>query len=367
MDRDDDTDWALLARWLADECTPADRAALERWVAEDPSRGEEMAALRRTWDRAAELPAPSRVDAMWNRLAARMHPATGAAGAQRNGAAEPPPASAASAPRRPTPVIALLPHRTPAQRRWRAAVAIAAGIVVVAGALATLDRSAPAPKVAAEPPLKEFATAPGQRATIRLADGTRVELGFASRLRVRPFETGRREMTLEGEAVFDVVHDAARPFLVHAANAVTEDLGTSFSIRAYPEDGSVRVVVMSGRVALRPHAPGAGSREAVLGPGELGRLDSAGRIEVRSRVDTTEYLGWLSGRVVFDNARLDAVAAELARRFDVAIRIPDPAVAARRVTVDMPSRTLAEVLDAALVPLALRSRRDGSTIVLERR
>jgi transmembrane sensor len=361
MDRDDDTDWTLLARWLADECTPAERAAVERWAAEDPSRAEELAALRRSWERAAALPAPSRVDAMWNRLAARMHPATGAA------SVAPPLAPSPAMPRRPTPVIALLPHRSPTQRRWRAAAAIAAGVVLVAGALTTLDRVEPAPGVAVEPPIKEFVTAPGQRATIRLGDGTRVELGFASTLRVRPFESGRREMTLEGEAAFDVVHDSARPFLVHAANAVTEDLGTSFSIRAYPEDGAVRVLVMSGRVALRPRTPDADSLEAVLGPGELGRLDSAGRIEVRTRVDTTEYLGWLTGRVVFENARLDAVAAELARRFDADIRIPDPAVAARRVTIDMPTRTLAEVLDAALVPLALRSRRDGSTILLERR
>ncbi len=363
MERDDDTDWTLLARFLAGECTPAERAALQRWLGEDPSRRGELAALRDAWERAATLPPPSRVDAMWNRLAARMHPATGAADGARSTASR-----TRIAPRRPTPVIALLPHRGPVRRTWRATAAIAAALLLAAGVLTTRERATSASQAAAEPPTKEFATAAGQRATIRLVDGTRVELGFDSRLRVRPFESGRRELHLQGEAVFDVVHDTARPFLVHAGNAVTEDLGTSFAIRAYPDDASVRVVVMSGRVALRPSTPASsGERdEAVLGPRQVGRLDSAGRIEVRSRVDTTEYLGWLTGRVVFDNARLDEVAAELERRFDVPIRIAEPSIAARRVTIDMPTRTLAEVLDAAIVPLGLRSRREGSTIVLER-
>lgn len=363
MELDDDTDWALLARYLAGECTAAERSALQRWLAEDPSRPGELAALRDAWERAATLPPRSRVDAMWNRLAARMHPATGVAGGARA-----PDSTVRPTPRRPTPVIALLPHREPARRVWRVAAGLAAGLVLSIGALSTWQRSIAKGGIPAEPPTKEFATAPGQRATIRLADGTRVELGFASRLSVRPFENGRRELRLEGEAAFDVVHDAARPFLVHAGNAVTEDLGTSFAIRAYPDDAGVRVVVMSGRVALRPRTPSAPAEtdETVLGPGQLGRLDATGRIEVRSGVDTTEYLGWLSGRVVFDNARLDEVAEELERRFDVPIRIAEPAIAARRVTIDMPTRSLAEVLDAAVVPLGLRSRRDGSTIVLER-
>lgn len=363
MERDDDADWTLLARYLADECTPAERLALERWLAAEPSRRDELAALREAWTRAGALPPRSRVDAMWNRLAARMHPATGAAAG--SGAAAPP---ARITPRRPAPVIALLPHRQHPRRVWRVAAGLAAGLLLSIGGLATWRRATSAGQAAPEPPTKEFATASGQRATIRLADGTRVELGFASRLSVRPFESGRRELHLEGEAVFDVVHDSARPFLVHAANAVTEDLGTSFAIRAYPGDASVRVVVMSGRVALRPRTPASSGEadETVLGPRQLGRLDSAGRIEVQSSVDTTEYLGWLTGRVVFDNARLDEVAAELQRRFDVPIRIAEPAITARRVTIDMPVRTLAEVLDAAVVPLGLRSRRDGSTFVLER-
>jgi transmembrane sensor len=276
--------------------------------------------------------------------------------------------------RRGVRVLPLVPRERAPRARWRVvAGAIAASLLVVAGGTAAWRARSGAERAGgAEPPPREFSTARGQRATIHLVDGTRVELGFASTLRVRPFAAGgRRELSLEGEAVFDVAHDPRRPFLVHAANAVTEDLGTTFGVRAYPADSVVRVVVVSGRVALRernpaPGAPAPAARGAVLGPGELGRLDAAGRLEVERHVDTSEYVGWLAGRVSFRDARLDEVAAELERRYDVTIRIPDSTVAARRVTVDMTARSLTDVLDAATIPLDLRYRRVGGAIVLER-
>jgi transmembrane sensor len=241
-------------------------------------------------------------------------------------------------------------------------------VIAVGGTLAWRARDASRQGASAEPTPREFVTTRGQRATIRLADGTRVELGYASTLRVRPFDRGRRELELQGEAAFDVVHDPSRPFIVRAANAVTEDLGTSFVIRAYPDEQSVRVVVMSGKVAVRP-ATSAGrvGREAVLGPGQLARLNAAGRLDVVIGVDTTEYLGWLSERVTYRNARLDEVAADLERTFDVTVRIPDSAVAARRVTIDVPTKSLDDLLDAIAAPYNLRHRRTtGGAIVLER-
>src|SRR5690349_5983425 len=132
---------------------------------------------------------------------------------------------------------------TAAGERWRVAVgAIAASLILAVGAALWLRHDDTPTQAAAEPAAREFATGRGQRATIRLVDGSRVELGYASTLRVRQIDGGRRELFLEGEAVFDVVHDESRPFIVHAANATTEDLGTVFSVRAYPGDSAVRVV-----------------------------------------------------------------------------------------------------------------------------
>ena len=362
----DEIDWTLLARYFAGECSQAETTAVEQWVAAEPTRREEIAALRQWWDDARALPSPARVDAMWNSLSARMHSATPAsrAGAGLAGA------SAPSSPRRPTPVLAIVPRSKPS-RRWAygAVGAMAAALTIAVGAALYLQREVGPTRVAAELAAREFATGRGQRATIRLVDGSRVELGFASTLRVRQFENGRRELFLEGEAVFDVVHDGSRPFIVHAANATTEDLGTIFGVRAYPGDSAVRVVVVSGRVALRPRGETSGSAQqgTVLLPGQLGRLDGAGQVRIDSRVDTSAYLSWLSGRVAFDNVPLADIAADLERRFSVTIRIADSALAARRVTVvDMPAKSITDVLDAAVVPLGLQFHRSGDVISIER-
>src|SRR5690606_29072620 len=73
--------------------------------------------------------------------------------------------------------------------------------------------------------MREYSTDRARRAEIRLKDGTRVILSVESRLRV-PRDYGRRHRTvyLEGEALFEVEHDERRPFRVHAADALAEDL-----------------------------------------------------------------------------------------------------------------------------------------------
>jgi transmembrane sensor len=360
MYRDDDIDWTLLTRYLAGEASPEDREAVERWVAADAARADEVAELRRWLEGAAALPSASRVDAMWRALSRRMH----AADPMREAGAKAAPVS-----RRSAPVLLLAPRVARRHTAWRFAVgAAAASLMLLGGTFLWRARGGPGQVALTESPSREFSTARAQRATIRLVDGTRVELGFASTLHVRPFESGRRELYLEGEAVFDVVHDASRPFIVHAANAVTEDLGTTFGVRAYPGEDAVRVVVVSGRVAIRPKdpAPRGAGESAVLGPGQLGHLDASGRLEVTSGVDTTEYIAWLTGRLAFHNAKLEDVTAELQRRFDVTIRIPDSRAGARRVTVDMPAKNLADVLDAVTVPLDLHYRREGGVIVIEK-
>jgi transmembrane sensor len=267
-----------------------------------------------------------------------------------------------------SPLLTLTPRSAP-RAGWRRATGLAAaGLLLALGGAglwrATRDTVPQGARVA-EAPLREFATKPGQRATISLVDGTTVTLGVASTLRVRPYDRaapGPRDVYLEGEAVFDVAHDERRPFFVHSKGAVTEDLGTRFGVRAYSGDTLVRVVVAEGRVALRTAAAPAGSG-ALLGPGDLGRLDDAGRAVVERGVDAATYLAWTDGRLVFREAPLGEVATQLGRWFDVTIDVP-AGVAKRRVTLDMPARALTDVLDAVTVPLGLRYAYDrpGRTV-----
>src|SRR5205807_4074147 len=182
---------------------------------------------------------------------------------------------------------------------------IAAAIAcLVAGTGVWLLRPRPAP-------LREFATPAGQRLRLTLPDSSRVLLSVGTRLRVpRDFGVPARAVELDGEAYFVVRHDARRPFLVRTRQGVTEDLGTSFDVRAYPEDDYLQVVVAAGRVALP--AGGRGG-ESVLGlrSRDRGVLDAHGVFRATAGVALTVYLGWIRGNYVFHGSALVAVVAQL--------------------------------------------------------
>jgi transmembrane sensor len=302
---------------------------------------------------------------MWRAVSAGMRDEErGPAGAR----AAPAEAAPAEAPlRRPlrlVPARGRRPRASRARRRARSVALAAAGLVAGAAGLGgwrvAAERRSTRGGAAAAPP-REFATRRGQQAVVTLADGSLVTLGPESRLRVHA-SGATRLVELTGEAVFVVRHDAARPFVVRAAQAVTEDLGTTFGVRAYPGDTLVRVVVAEGAVALRAATglPGTGVR---LGAGDVGRLDHAGLVAV-SHGNPDADLAWTRGRVAFHDAPLGDVMTELGRRYDVAVHFARPADARRRVTVEMRAGPLGEVLDAVTVPLALVHRREGDLVVV---
>ncbi|NUQ19981.1 MAG: DUF4974 domain-containing protein [Gemmatimonadaceae bacterium] len=198
---------------------------------------------------------------------------------------------------------------------------------------------------------------------LRLPDGTRVVLGAASTLRYSATFGAAREVVLDGEGYFEVVHDPRHPFRVRAGDAVAEDIGTAFGVRAYPRDGTVRVVVATGAVALHSARDSSAPR-AMLRPGQRGALR---RGETRVAVDSAELssaLAWLRGALAFDDAPLPEVVAELERWYDVRIRIGDSTLATRRLTASFPSATLADVLAALAPALDLRYARDADTLVV---
>lgn len=336
---DEAIDWVLLARYFAGELDARERGSVEAWAASHPDRRAELEALGRLWRQAGALPTPERVNQLW-------------AGVARGMAAPPP----SREPARPAP----------APRRYlRAAGLVAASLLLAllgTGAWNAMSRGAPAGDTAGA--ARRYETARGQTANIQLTDGTRVILAPASALEVRAFgPTGRREVELVGEAVFHVTHDEARPFLVHAGRAITEDLGTVFAVRAYPDEAGVEVVVVEGRVAFREQSAPERSG-TVLEPGQGARLDPAGQVTVNRAADPARHLAWSHGRIVFKNATLQAVAAELERRYDVDLVVPDASVGSRRITLDIAAGPLPDVLDAVAVPLNLHVERNGDSIRL---
>jgi transmembrane sensor len=317
-------DDALLARYLAHECTPAEAAAVRQWIAADPDRVRAVERLRSTFDAAAPPHERPDVDAMWAQVRSSHRVALPAAG------------------RRPFPVTLL---------------AVAAVLVV-----AVLVDRAMTRKLATHGAVREVATATGQRATIDLADGSRVILGPRSRISTpERFGDGPRDVTLEGEAYFEVQHDSANPFRVHAAGGVTEDIGTRFVVRAYAGESALRVVVAEGRVSV---ARGGGAPVA-LGGGQLASLDAAGVALVRV-VDTAAYVAFSDGRLVFDGTPLEEVVGELGRWYDLDVRLAAPEFAGRHISASFTGLAEDDVLGAVAAAAGLRYTRQGRTVTFSR-
>ena len=99
----------------------------------------------------------------------------------------------------------------------------------------------------------EIATSRKEIREIALPDGSKVWLNKGSTLRYGKElqSVAQREVWLEGEAYFEVVHKPQQPFVVHAAGAVTQVLGTSFNMRSYPDESTVAVDVLTGKVNFK--------------------------------------------------------------------------------------------------------------------
>jgi transmembrane sensor len=351
----DETEWELLARYIAGESTASERAEVERRAAADPAVRSLLASLERRW-RAAAHPHRADVDAAWQRL-------TVAIGAPGSDVRHPTPARPrARPPARPA-------FRAVVQSRWRT-LPIAAAALLVAGAglywsVAVARRDATAGRetsIAAG----TVRTDVGERRTFRLSDGSEVILGAASTLRVDSAYGARtREVTLEGEALFRVAHEAARPFVVHAGGTRSEDLGTEFVVRAYPGEGAVRVAVRQGAVALRRERDA--DRVAVLRPRDVARVDSTGGQVILHDQDLASLTAWTSGTLVFEDAPLSEVAAELQRWYDIQCQFSDSTVAALRYHgTHSQDERIDEILQAIGLSANVRIERTGRVIRFSR-
>ena len=163
-----------------------------------------------------------------------------------------------------------------------------------------------------------------------LPDGSRVLLGPGSKLALAPgFGSGAREMTLTGEARFTVVHDVARPFVIHTPAATVRDIGTVFSVHSDAAEGA-RVVVTEGAVDVQEIS---GASHQTLGAGDVAVVASSGGIRVQRAAAGADDLAWTQGRLVFRDASVAQVTADLRRWYGVDVKV-DSALALRPVTAN---------------------------------
>lgn len=341
-DIDDTIDWQLVEQYLAGECSPTDEARLQAWIATDPSRERLLGGLERTWAAAAGAESHRYdADVGWRELHEKLE--------------------------RPIDItVRSSAHRGPLEPKpptWRQALVRVAAVLAIAAAGAAVTQTVQSRRESGADAIamREVTTARGQRAIVRLADGSRVVLGPGSHLAApERFDRNTRAVTLLGEGFFEIARDEDRPFLIRSGRAVTRVLGTSFGLRAYADDPEVRVVVKTGRLRFR----GTDERDsgAELTRGQIGRLDGSGEVTVDAVADIDAYLGWLNDKLIFKDTPLTRVAADLERWYDVEVTITDTAIAAFPLTATFDHQPLDEVLTVIERSLDVRYAREGRAV-----
>lgn len=197
-----------------------------------------------------------------------------------------------------------------------------------------------------------YETRLGEMRVVTLEDGSAVTLNTASRIRVA-FADTRRTVTLEeGEALFDVAKDPARPFIVEAGGTSVRAVGTSFSVKRL-NDAPVEVLVREGIVEVaQPATPRPVRMTANM------RIVTSHAVAQPVAIAQTEVdreIAWRSGRIAFEGEPLAQAAAAFGRYSDTRIIIEDPGIGREEITGLFASNDPVTFAKAAAASLELKA------------
>jgi transmembrane sensor len=331
-------DWERIARYLTGEAGAGEAEATERWVEADAHRIRIVRLLETVLANVAREDSPDiDIDGALKLVKSRFD----------------------------EPKVIPFPPRTTVASPDRSVSALlrvaAAAIIVFGGTMLwqNIRRSR------ADAEIQTYATSVGERRQVVLKDGTTVLLGPTSRLlvpAVRP-DNGDRLVLLDGVAYFSVVHDAAHPFTVKVGKFIIQDVGTAFSVDNDDSAGT-RVVVDSGKVSIGPaddHDQG-----ELLNARDRATVDSKGVVLVERSAVSDDDLAWTQGRLVFRDAPLILVGAELYRWYGVRLRVADSSLANLHLTASFSGEPVDRVLNVIALSLGARVEREGNVAVLYR-
>lgn len=181
------------------------------------------------------------------------------------------------------------------------------------------------------PSLLQTVSTLAETRTVRLPDGTEVTLNRFSRLTYpEKFKTGRREVTLAGEAYFEVTKDSKHPFIVQTAAIDVEVLGTHFNVEAYPHDPQTTTTLLEGSVAVSSKHS---SDRMILKPNESAVYNKVKQNLTREHpADISAEVSWRRGEFIFNRLPLQEIMQQLSNSFDVNIVIKDKMLQDYRLT-----------------------------------
>lgn len=292
----EDKNWELLARSVYDkdsEFSADELKSAEEAVFSSESEGEQLRQLTKQVDLYFELnkyPA----DKAWGKVESQIH----------------------NQPR----IVTNIFKRIIASSAYRAAAAVLVGAVLIFSAYLAVHQSNSGLS------LVEVNATDKVVNLVNLPDGTVVSLNTNTKITYpQKFEGKLREVSIEGEAFFEVKPDKNKPFVIHAGKAQIKVLGTSFCVNAYPETKQVEVIVQTGKVqVMNKAAEPAQTNELILVPGDKGTLVYASNTLQKTTNQDLNFIAWKTRNLIFKATSLNEVIRNLEKVYKVKISLADP-------------------------------------------
>ena len=206
----------------------------------------------------------------------------------------------------------------------------------------------------------------GVRAEVFLPDGSRVWLNPGASIRYKKqFDERERELTLTGDAVFNVSYNTDRPFHVVTKNATINVLGTRFIVKTSPNK-TWETTLLSGSVSILP-SKGNSVDKLFLKPGQKATWDQANQSFSVNSVNTNDFSLGFANQLRFDNTPLATLAKTLEETFGVRIVVPQQLANQYRFTATFTDESIYEIFNLLKISAPIDFKIVDNTVIVSQR
>ncbi len=208
-------------------------------------------------------------------------------------------------------------------------------------------------------------TAPyGSKTSLKLADGSFVWLNAGTTLKYnQEFGVGNRDITLSGEAYFEVAKNKQLPFKVRAEEISVKALGTRFNIKAYPDEKTIETILLEGSVEVQDHTPG-GKRRVVLEPHQKAVFHDDRNDFMISEINNTAEVSWFTGKWTIKDTRMENLAKLLERRYNINFEFDDERIEDYEFGCTIKDETIEQILTAITYSAPVKYRIVNNQVTL---
>lgn len=254
---------------------------------------------------------------------------------------------------------ALRQSRQPRKKVWPLLkIATAISAVAAVGAVLLQAQS--------ESHIATYKTAVGGHEVLKLADGSRIELNTSTKIRTSQNGSTRIVWLDEGEAYFQVTHNASRPFVVYVAGHRLTDIGTRFLVKSAAK--RVQVTLIDGEVRFESSAAGIHEHSALMTAGDVVVATADSMSVSRQPMPILErQLGWRRGMLVFKHTTLKDAVEQFNRYNAHKITVTDPRVASLTIDGTFGTTNTHHFAEAVQAVFGLQIHSDGTTTLISRK